>query len=178
MPGPVHATPQEGKTYLSISIILLHPFSTGTVHIKSADPLDTPSIDPNFLANEVDLDILVEGYKLARRITASEALRNDIVAELSPGPDVQTDAQLREYIKKTMGTTFHPLGTSAMLPREDGGVVDGNLKVYGTENLRIVRPEVALQGFVSDPFVRSMHPSYPLKFQPICRARSTLWLRR
>jgi choline dehydrogenase-like flavoprotein len=59
--------------------------------------------------------------------------------EYEPGmDDVKTDAQLKEYALRTTLSIFHPSGTCAMLPKKDGGVVDAKLKVYGTENLRVV----------------------------------------
>lgn len=138
LPG-LDAKPELGKAYLSMSIILLHPFSRGTVHIGSDNPIDDPIIDPRFLDNDVDISILLNAYKLARKITTADALRSDIIKEISPGPKFQSDEEIISYIKSTMGSTHHPIGTAAMLNKDDGGVVDSKLKVYGTANLHVVR---------------------------------------
>ncbi|KAI0045945.1 GMC oxidoreductase [Auriscalpium vulgare] len=58
--------------------------------------------------------------------------------EINPGPDVQTDEQLTAWLKKNMNTIYHTVGSCAMLPRAKGGVVDPQLKVYGTANVRVV----------------------------------------
>jgi len=133
---------QPGKRYMSIVVALLHPFSRGSVHVSSSDPLAVPNIDPNVLDNDVDLDLLVGGIKLARTLMSTDPLQSAVVVERSPGVAVQTDEEIKEFIKKELGTLHHPVGTASMLPKEDGGVVDVNLKVYGTANLRVIDASV------------------------------------
>ncbi|KAG7153126.1 GMC oxidoreductase family protein Mala s like [Verticillium longisporum] len=116
----------------------MHPFSRGSVHIDPQSPLGKPIIDPKFLSNEYDLTALVEGAKFSRRIAETASIKATWEAETEPGPDVQTDEQWRAFAKKTMGSFYHPVGTCAMLPRKDGGVVDAELRVYGTTGLRVV----------------------------------------
>ncbi|KAK4156803.1 pyranose dehydrogenase 3 [Chaetomidium leptoderma] len=111
---------------------------TGRAH-QPADPLGKPVIDPRFLDNEYDMAGVVEILKFCRRIARSEPLRSGWVEEYEPGEAlVQTDEDWREYVRSTTLTVFHPMGTAAMLPRKDGGVVDPKLIVYGTANLRVV----------------------------------------
>ncbi|KAG6871848.1 hypothetical protein C0995_015789 [Termitomyces sp. Mi166 len=141
IPGTLRA-PETDADYMSSTLILMHPFSYGSVHITSSDPTAVPAIDHNYLDNEVDIKILVEGYKLLREIYKKSPLKEHIMAEVSPGLGIQTDADITQYIRKTIGTTFHPIGTASMLPRKDGGVVDARLKVYGTQNLRVVDASV------------------------------------
>lgn len=62
--------------------------------------------------------------------------------------------KLKEYIKNTCRPVFHPVGTAAMLPEEDGGVVDSKLKVYGTANLRVVRLFHNLSVYITECHVR------------------------
>ncbi|KAG6833638.1 hypothetical protein H0H93_013131 [Arthromyces matolae] len=137
MPGTLQ-TPEPGVNYISSSVILLHPFFKGSVHISSNDPTAAPVIDHNYLDNEFDVQVLVEGYKLIRKIYENAPLKDLVDHEVSPGPAFQSDAELAEYAKKVIGSTYHPIATASMLPREDGGVVDERLKVYGTANLRVV----------------------------------------
>ncbi|KAF4586355.1 hypothetical protein EYR38_010631 [Pleurotus pulmonarius] len=136
------AVPQPGKKYFSIFLGLLHPFSIGSVHVSSSDPLAPPAIDLNVLSNDVDLDIMVDAVKYARKVVTTDALKDVVRAEVSPGASVKTDEEIKAFIKDNLSTVFHPVGTAAMLPRGDGGVVDETLKVYGTQNLRVVDASV------------------------------------
>ncbi|KAG6915589.1 hypothetical protein DXG01_010825 [Tephrocybe rancida] len=137
IPGTLQ-TPEPGVDYMSSSMILLHPFNHGSVHVSSIEPTSAPTIDHNYLDNKLDIKILVEGFKLTRKIYDSAPLKDLIEQEVSPGPEIQSDAELEQYIRKVVGSCFHPLGTASLLPRKDGGVVDARLKVYGTRNLRVV----------------------------------------
>ncbi|EJC99664.1 alcohol oxidase [Fomitiporia mediterranea MF3/22] len=131
------ATP--GKRYTALVGALMHPLSRGAVHITSSDPLAAPAIDPNYLANEVDLDMIVHIVRFLERMYKTPPLANIVKEQVLPAPNVLKDEnKLREFIKDTCGPVFHPVGTAAMLPREDGGVVDKDLKVYGTSNLRVI----------------------------------------
>lgn len=116
----------------------MHPISRGWVHIQSADPLVPPLINPNYLGNPLDLKIMVDALKFVRRVTETEPLASTITGRFVPGDEVQTDEQFAEYIKNQVLPVYHPVGTVSMLPREDGGVVDERLLVYGTKNLRVV----------------------------------------
>jgi len=116
----------------------MHPLSRGTVHIGSADPLAAPVIDPRFLDNKVDVALLTSALRFARKVTQTEALKDYNLKEVIPGENVQSEEDLQEYVKNTLATVFHPVGTAAMLPQEDGGVVDEKCLVYGTDNLRVV----------------------------------------
>jgi choline dehydrogenase-like flavoprotein len=64
------------------------------------------------------------------------------VSEFDPGMNTNTDAEWETYVRNNVFTFFHPLGTCAMLPKKDGGVVDPQLRVYGVENLRVVDASV------------------------------------
>ncbi|KAF9264458.1 alcohol oxidase [Marasmius fiardii PR-910] len=131
--------PQEGKKYLSCFISNQHPFSRGTVHIASPDPSAAPTIDPRVLDNKVDMCILVESIKFVRRIFASGEFKETTKEVI---PDVSSDEELENFVRRMVQTVFHPIGTASMLPREDGGVVDSDLRVYGTANLRVVDASV------------------------------------
>ncbi|KAH7311410.1 hypothetical protein B0I35DRAFT_452675 [Stachybotrys elegans] len=136
---PAIGTELFGKGFVTLNAGLMHPLTRGTVHINSSNPLGKPIIDPRHLGNKHDLEAMVELAKLGRRIATSEPLRSLWVSEYEPGMDiVQTDEEWRDYVRRGTFTINHPIGTAAMLPRKDGGVVDHHLKVYGTSNLRIV----------------------------------------
>ena len=80
----------------------------------------------------IDLTILREGLKLARKIGNSAPLSSSTLTEFSPGSSVQTDDEWDAWLKGQIGTEFHPSCSCAMMPLESGGVVDARLMVYGT----------------------------------------------
>lgn len=128
----------KGGKYITIFTTVMHPMSRGSVHIDPKDPRGKPVIDPKYLNNEYDVRALVEGGRLARRIANTEPIASTIKAETEPGPEVESDQQWSDFARKAALTFNHPLGTCPMLPRADGGVVDADLRVYGTTNLRVV----------------------------------------
>lgn len=115
----------------------MHPFSRGTCSIKSTNPFEPPLIDPRWLSNPVDRQILVEALLFNRKLLATPPM-----LELQPAqfvPPIEADeSALNQIINGGIRTEFHPSGTCAMLPLDKGGVVDPHLRVWGTENLRIV----------------------------------------
>ena len=134
--GPLQA--QEGRHYHTLMAGLFHPLSHGSSHIASSDPLVPPAIDPGFLSNEFDLELLLALVKFCRTLVATAPYASAVVGAYDPPASVQSDAELKEWIKNTVQPFYHPVSTAPLLPREKGGVVDVNLKVYGTKNLRVV----------------------------------------
>ncbi|KAJ7466573.1 GMC oxidoreductase [Mycena galericulata] len=134
----VLSTPELGKSYITLIAVLNHPFSRGTIHAKSRDPFDNPSIDPHYFEYDFDLESLVQHIKFIRTMAKTEPLKSGILREVDPGPNCVTDQDIREYIKNHVSTTWHTVGSCSMLPRHMQGVVDPELKVYGTSNLRVV----------------------------------------
>ena len=119
----------------------VRPRSRGAVTLATADAGDHPRIDPNYLADGADLDSLVEGIKLGREIAHQAALEPFRGAELSPGADLTTDAQLADYVRANCETLYHPVGTCRMGPDADA-VVDLDLRVRGVDGLRVVDASV------------------------------------
>ncbi|KAK2057413.1 GMC oxidoreductase, partial [Colletotrichum caudatum] len=129
--------PGSGK-YLAVISTVMHPLARGSVHVDPADPAGAPVIDPGFLSSEHDVRAAAEGVRFARRVAETAALRGAWEAELEPGPAAQTDDDLRRFVVDNAMSFYHPVGTCALLPRADGGVVGADLRVYGTTNLRVV----------------------------------------
>lgn len=127
-----------GGKFITFISTVMQPFSRGSVHIDPNNPSGKPIIDPRYMSNEYDRKALVEAAKFSRRIANTEPIKSTWTAETEPSEDVQTDEQWRAFAASAMGSFYHPVGTCAMLPRKDGGVVDAELRVYGTENLRVV----------------------------------------
>lgn len=133
-------TPKEGLDGFSgftIGITALQARSRGTVHITSADPLEPPRINPDYLAHPDDLATLYKGLNEARRIAALEPLRKLVKSEIRPGPDVTSEDDLVAYIRNTTQTTWHFVG-SCRMGADAESVVDPQLRVRGIERLRIV----------------------------------------
>ena len=134
--GPVH----DFSGFTS-SVCQLRPLSRGTVEIASADPKAAAKMRPNYLENEYDRYVMIEGVKVARKVASAPALAAFIESELVPGPAVGTDAELLDYIRKSATTIFHPSGTCKM-GGDDMAVVDARLQVRGVSNLRVVDASV------------------------------------
>ncbi|KAF9026929.1 FAD-linked reductase [Hymenopellis radicata] len=143
--------PEDGKSYYTFSACLQHPLSQGTVHIHAANMTSSPRIDPQFFANDLDMEILVEGLKYCRKIASTAALSEITVGESYPGVSVESDDDLKDFIKRTFNPVWHPIGTAAMLPQKYGGVVDSQLRVYGTANLRVVDASILPLHFSAHP---------------------------
>jgi len=133
----------EGEGY-TLTPSLIHPRSRGTVRLRSSDPEDKPIITPNYLTDKdgYDLGLLVEGVKLGRVLGARmvEQLGGE---EVYPGPSVQDDAQIRDYVERYVGTMYHPTSTCRMGPPEDpDAVCDARLRVRGVDGLRVADASV------------------------------------
>jgi choline dehydrogenase len=133
---------------LSMLVTLVDVGSRGRIRLSSADPRHKPAIDPAYLSDGSDIEPLVEGIRMARELAATGPLAKACKSELSPGPDVRTDAEVREFIRRDLGTLFHPVGTCAMggdsplAASKLTSVVDPELRVRGVEQLRVVDASV------------------------------------
>ncbi|RDX48422.1 GMC oxidoreductase [Lentinus brumalis] len=154
---------------LQIQAALQHPFSQGRVYITSNDPFAQPAIDPQYLSHTADTVILREGLKLARKIATTAPLSAVIGDEVTPGPSVSTDDDWDSWLAKNIGTEFHPSCSCAMLPLEQGGVVDENLKVYGLGNVRVADASVFPVSFAA----HLQAPTYGLAEQAAKIIRAT-----
>ncbi|KAH7920518.1 alcohol oxidase [Leucogyrophana mollusca] len=149
-PGP----PQLGKKYITVLFVLNHNFSRGSIHATSTDPTGQPLCDPHYFEEDIDLQTFIELAKFSRKM-ASVAPFSEVLdqppKEVNPGPGIVTDAQIGEYLKQHGGSTFHTVGSLSMLPLDKGGVVDSNLMVYGTSNIRVVDLSVVPLHFAAHP---------------------------
>ncbi|KAF2178759.1 GMC oxidoreductase [Zopfia rhizophila CBS 207.26] len=122
--------------------ILMHPLSRGTVKLASAEPFDYPLVDPRYISHPSDTRLFADAFKYDRKIIATDAMKKMNAKELAPGANVTDDTALGAVAAGGLSTVWHPAGTCAMMPRELGGVVDSQLKVYGVKNLRVVDASV------------------------------------
>jgi 4-pyridoxate dehydrogenase len=124
-------------------IVLLRPESRGAIELASSDPRAAPRIDQSLLSTACDWKTLRQGIAMFRDLARRAELRPFVERELGPGPEVKTDAQLEDYVRRTAVTAHHPAGTCKMGPDADPtAVVDDRLRVRGTTSLRIVDASV------------------------------------
>jgi choline dehydrogenase len=111
--------------------------SRGRIQIKSKDPRQHPSILFNYMATEQDWREFRDGIRITREIMAQAALDPYRGREISPGKDVQSDAELDAFIREHAETAYHP-SCSCKMGEDDMAVVDGQGRVHGIEGLRVV----------------------------------------
>lgn len=126
---------------MTIGVTQLRPESQGSIHIKSSNPYEAPSIRPHFLSVPSDAETLIAGMKIARHVIAQPAMDPYRAYEMNPGDAVQTDAQWLDFARINGQTIYHPVGTCAM-GMGPHAVVDSQLKVHGLNGLRIVDASV------------------------------------
>jgi choline dehydrogenase len=133
-------TPQQGLDPFpgfSLAVAVLQPRSIGTVHIKSSDPLQQAAMDPKYLSHEADAQLFIDGMRVARKIAQMPAMQPFVVRETRPGPEVQDEAGLLDYMRETIQTSWHMVGTCKM-GIDETAVVDPELRVRGVARLRVV----------------------------------------
>jgi len=125
----------------AISIVAIHPKSRGRISLAGPDPRTPPLIDPNLLGVPEDIDPLVRGLALARRIAGAPSFARYHAVEVAPGPGVTDESALADYVRRTATTVHHPVG-SCRMGADAGSVVDPELRVRGIEGLRVADASV------------------------------------
>lgn len=131
------------KHAFQVHIDLMRPRSRGHVRAKSGDAFQAPEILFNYLDDPQDLIDLRAGVRILRGILSRPALTPFSGAELFPGTSVRTDEEIDQWIRQTLETCYHPVGTCRMGDANDpGAVVDPECRVRGLERLRVVDASV------------------------------------
>jgi len=120
------------------------PESTGSVRLQSSNAFDAPLVDPNIYAAEYDRQRCRSGFRLAREIVAQQAFAELRGKELDPGVDVQSDADLDAYVRRTTPVDMHAVGTCRM-GNDERAVVDAELRVHGLRGLRVADASIMPQ---------------------------------
>jgi choline dehydrogenase len=120
---------------------LITPESRGSISLKSANPLDSPAIRANYLSTDADMRVIVEGVRLSRQLAHTTAFEIYRGGELHPGSNVESDADIAEFIRAEAQTLYHPVGTCKM-GSDWMAVVDARLRVRGIDGLRVVDASV------------------------------------
>ncbi|MEM7407385.1 MAG: choline dehydrogenase [Pseudomonadota bacterium] len=126
-------TPEPGLTAIPHQ---LRPESTGSIHIRSKDPTEAPSIQFNFLSAELDRQVVIACIKETRRLLNTNAMDHLRGTEIAPGPQVRSDDEILDWVRRTAETVYHPVGTCKM-GTDPRAVVDERLRVHGIRGLRV-----------------------------------------
>ncbi|TFK62260.1 alcohol oxidase [Pluteus cervinus] len=126
----------------ALHVYLLKPTSFGNVFLKSANPWDLPGVDPKYLSTDEDVQKLLRGVRLLLQISQTAPLSTVLDAsflrsDLDHALHFKSDSEIIELIRTRVETVYHPTSTCRMAPLGQGGVVDGELRVYGVEGLRV-----------------------------------------
>lgn len=130
--------PEDGY---SVIFALMTPESRGTIRLASTDPARPPLIDPRYLADAHDVTRMAAGLACAREVAFADALASFRKEEISPGPQVTASSGCHAYLRRTVTSYFHPVGTCAM-GTGPLSVTDHELRVHGIGHLRIADASV------------------------------------
>jgi choline dehydrogenase len=144
-PSKVFPSHEPGM-WLVLAACSTRSLSRGYVHITSSDPAIHPTIDPAYLQHPLDRDMMARAALHCLALTEVEPLKSvfrrddhgNLIGAESGGKLPKTLDEAKEYVSRNTATQYHPVGTCAMLPKYKGGVVDSELRVYGTSNVRVI----------------------------------------
>jgi choline dehydrogenase-like flavoprotein len=131
-----HGRKPRFGTGFSCHVCVLRPKSRGSVWLDRADPMAAPAIDPNFFGEDEDLETMIAGFKMTRRLLDAPALKALQTGDVFTG-GVTTDDDIRKVLRERVDTVYHPVGTCKM-GNDRMAVVDPALKVHGLQGLRVV----------------------------------------
>jgi len=145
MPAPYVNQGLDDPTQRAMTVLvgLIDVASRGRIRLRSADPRHRPVIDPGYLSDERDSRALAAGLKMAREFVTAKPMASICSSELAPGAHVRSDADLLQYVRNSVVTLYHPVGTCAMGGESRwNSVVDPELRVRGVRGLRVVDASV------------------------------------
>ncbi len=128
----------------SLSPVHLRPEGRGSVRLRSPDPLAAPKIDLQFLSTAYDVEAMLQGIRLSRKIAQQSSVRDYVVEEVLPGPGVASETELVEDLRRRGVSNLHPVGTCRM-GRGLDAVVDSRLRVHGLRGLRVIDASIMPQ---------------------------------
>lgn len=146
--GTMAPPPPGTERYFSIALMLTHPLSRGSTHIKSASPTSTElDIDPRYFSHPLDIEVLARHLRFIESIAKAEPLVSHLQVGGKRNPAAESAGnflaaetgleQAKDYLRQTAVGAHHFTGTCSMMAKELGGVVDSKLRLYGCPNLRI-----------------------------------------
>ena len=120
---------------------LMRPLSRGTVTLKNSDPKESPLIDCNYFSEEIDLERMVKMIHIGRSIYKTPTMKKLGAMEIGPGENIQSEEDLRQWVKTNVGSYYHFVG-SCKMGIDNMSVVDTALRVKGISQLRVVDASV------------------------------------
>lgn len=128
------------RNYTAMAATVIAPFSRGNVTINSKNTKDHPVVNPNWLTDPRDVEVILAAFKRLRQLFKTKAMAPVLIGgEVYPGEDVATDAQILANIRRSADTVFHPACTCRMGNSSDSmAVLDSKARVFGTKGLRVV----------------------------------------
>ena len=121
---------------ITMNVNVLRSESTGSIHVKSADPDEPPAIRFNFLSARADREGVLAAIRKGRELMETSPMREVVSEEIAPGKLVQSDDELLDWVRHNAETTYHPVGTCRM-GSDALAVVDPELRVHGIAGLRV-----------------------------------------
>jgi len=133
--------PSTGLGY-QVHVGPMYSDARGTVRIRSRDPRQPPALQFNYLSTDQDRREWVEAIRVARRILNQAAFADYNGGEISPGPRVETDAEILDWVRRDAETALHPTCTAKMGTGPDAVLDPGSMRVHGVAGLRVVDASV------------------------------------
>jgi choline dehydrogenase len=133
--------PSTGLGY-QVHVGPMYSDARGTVRIRSRDPRQPPALQFNYLSTDQDRREWVEAIRVARRILNQSAFAEYNGGEISPGPRVETDAEILDWVRRDAETALHPTCTAKMGTGPDAVLDPGSMRVHGVDGLRVVDASV------------------------------------
>lgn len=157
----IRDAPTDGFNYATVSTALVAPSSRGNIDIISDNMEDPPLINPNWLSDPADQEVMIAGFKRVRQLFQSTAMQPILIGpEFFPGEQVKTDDEILALIRQATSTVFHAAATCAMGPSNDtNAVVDSKARVIGVKSLRVLDASAF-------PFLPPGHPMATVCEQP------------
>ncbi|KAF8218264.1 pyranose dehydrogenase [Mycena galopus ATCC 62051] len=148
--------PPEGGNFMSFQAAVVSPASRGSITLNTSNPFDSPLIDPALLVNDYDVFALRIAIKKAVKFVSAETWKGFVIRPIDNlAQALNSDEALETYIRETVISALHPVGTSAMSPKNaTTGVVDPDLLLKGATGIRVIDASVM-------PFVPSGHTQAP-----------------
>jgi choline dehydrogenase len=139
----VHGVKLSDASLISVYPCLLHPLSRGAVRLRSPSNKDAPVVDMRLLGDPADAARFVEVCRTVRTILSSDPIAAYVTSEKMPGDRVSSDAEWEEHLRSSSFGMSHPVGTCRMgSDRDDGAVVDPQLRVRNVGRLRVIDASV------------------------------------
>jgi choline dehydrogenase-like flavoprotein len=136
--GAKAVRPPTKRPGMTVLPTLIYPKSRGTIRLASSNPSVAPLIDPGYLTDPRDTDVLIEGITMTREVLAG---LGDSTGEVVPGPDYFDESELRRILPNIVHTVYHPVG-SCRMGSDERAVVDPELRVRGIDGLRVADASV------------------------------------